>query len=74
MSNMAAKGIPKDQVGRKIDFSAGILCVAEVYDALFSQRPYRDEWGKEKVVAFMDDNKSVSFAPEVADVLLALDI
>ena len=48
--------------------------MTDVYDTLFSQRPYRDGWGKEKVVALMDENKSVGFAPEVADVLLALDI
>ena len=68
------KGYPQGLAGKEIDLAARILCVADVYDALISQRPYRDGWVKEKVLSFMDENKGVMFDPEVADVLLALDI
>ena len=68
------KGYPRGLAGKEIDIAARILCVADVYDALISQRPYRDGWVKKKVLSFMEENKGVMFDPEVADVLLALDL
>ena len=67
------KGYPLGLAGKEIDLAARILCVADVYDALISQRPYRDGWIKEKVLSFMEQNKGVIFDPEVADVLLSLE-
>ena len=68
------KGYPLGLAGEEIDLAARILCVADVYDALISQRPYRDGWFKENVLSFIIENKGSMFDPEVADVLLALKV
>jgi putative nucleotidyltransferase with HDIG domain len=68
------KGYPVGLSGTDIDIGARILCVADVYDALISQRPYREGWIKENVINFMRDNRGTMFDPSVVDVFLALDI
>jgi putative nucleotidyltransferase with HDIG domain len=68
------KGYPDGLAGEEIDIGARILCVADVYDALISQRPYREGWVKENVLSFMRDNRGTMFDPSVVDVLLSMDI
>ncbi len=68
------KGYPDGLSGENIAIGARILCVADVYDALISQRPYREGWIKENVLNFMRDNRGTMFDPSVIDVFLAMDI
>ncbi len=68
------KGYPNGLSGTGIDIGARILCVADVYDALISQRPYREGWIKENVIKFMRDNRGIMFDPSVVDIFLALDV
>jgi putative nucleotidyltransferase with HDIG domain len=68
------KGYPQGLAGKEIHPAARILCAADVYDALISQRPYRDGWVKDKAIAFIRENSGVMFDPEVANVLLALEV
>lgn len=68
------KGYPNGLSGEEIDIGARILCVADVYDALISQRPYREGWTKEKVIDFMRENRGTMFDPNVIDVFLSMDI
>jgi len=68
------KGYPEGLSGEDIDIGARILCVADVYDALISQRPYRDGWVKENVLSFMREKRGTMFDPGVVDVFLSMDI
>ena len=68
------KGYPEGLSGEEIDIGARILCVADVYDALISQRPYREGWIKDNVLTFMRDNRGIMFDPAVVDILLCMDI
>ena len=68
------KGYPEGLSGEDIDIGARILCVADVYDALISQRPYREGWIKDNVLTFMRDNRGTLFDPAVVDILLCMDI
>ena len=68
------KGYPAGLSGNEIDIGARILCVADVYDALISQRPYREGLVKENVLNFMRENRGSIFDPAVIDVFLALEI
>ncbi len=68
------KGYPEGLAGEDIDIGARILGVADVYDALISQRPYREGWVKENVLSFMRENRGTMFDPRVIDVLLSMDI
>jgi putative nucleotidyltransferase with HDIG domain len=67
------KGYPAGLVGEEIDRGARILSVADVYDALISQRPYRHGWVKENALAFIRENQGIMFDPKVVDVFLAME-
>lgn len=68
------KGYPEGLSGENIAIGARILCVVDVYDALISQRPYREGWIKENVLNFMRENRGIMFDPSVVDVFLSMDI
>lgn len=68
------KGYPEGLAGEAISLGARILCVADVYDALISQRPYRQGWIKEKVLDFMRENRGVMFDPQVVDAFFSMDV
>ncbi len=59
------KGYPRGLSGEEIDFKARILVVADVFDALRSDRPYRKGWPLEKVMAFMKEQSGRQFDPVV---------
>lgn len=68
------KGYPDGLAGEVISFGARILCVADVYDALISHRPYRQGWVKENVMDFMRENRGVIFDPQVVDAFISLEM
>ena len=52
--------------------SARIFAVADVYDALTSDRPYRKAWPKEKALAYIREEAGKQFDPEVVEAFLKL--
>jgi len=46
--------------------------VADVYDALTSDRPYRKAWPKEKALAYIREEAGKQFDPEVVEAFLKL--
>lgn len=60
-------GYPSGLVGRAIPQSARIAAVADVFDALTSERPYKRAWPVEDAVAFIRENAGTHFDPEVAE-------
>ncbi len=67
------KGYPDGLVGEDIPLGARILSVADVYDALTSDRPYRPAWTRGRTLAFLKAEAGRQFDPQVVDVFLALD-
>ncbi len=67
-------GYPGGLAGADISQGARILCVADVYDALISERPYRESWPKERVRQFIHLGAGVKFDPEVVQALMRLSI
>jgi putative nucleotidyltransferase with HDIG domain len=59
------QGYPKGLSGAGICIGARILAVADVYDALLSDRPYRKGWDKDVVIAHIHENSGLQFDPEV---------
>ena len=66
------KGYPGGISGNEIDIGARILAVADVYDALKSDRPYRKGWALERVVDFITEEAGRQFDPVVVDAFLAI--
>lgn len=65
-------GYPQKLAGENICIGARILAVADVYDAVLSDRPYRSGWLKEKSIKMITDNSGTHFDPKVVDAFLAV--
>jgi two-component system response regulator RpfG len=57
-------GYPRGLVGEQIPLSARIVAVADVYDALTSQRPYATPLPMNRAVEFLNRQKGFSFDPQ----------
>jgi len=65
------KGYPYGLSGEDIDLGARILAVADVYDAVVSDRPYRDGWVEEKAIKMITKEAGEHFDPKVVEAFLA---
>jgi len=64
-------GYPDGLSGEEIPLSARIMAVADVYDALISERPYKPAFPHEKAVALIKEAKGTHLDPTIVDVFLA---
>jgi putative nucleotidyltransferase with HDIG domain len=65
-------GYPDGLAGRDITLGARILAVADVYDALISERPYRQGMPHDRAITIIRDGKGTQFDPAVVDRFLQL--
>ncbi len=66
------RGYPDGLSGKQIPLSARILAVADTYDALTSERPYREAMSAENAFAEIEFGKGTQFEPEVVSALLRI--
>lgn len=66
-------GYPRNLRGENIPFAARIFAVADVWDALTSDRPYRKPLMPEEVRKIIRENSGSHFDPKVVDAFLELD-
>jgi putative two-component system response regulator len=59
-------GYPDGVSGEDIPISARIVAIADVFDALTSERPYKVAWSEEKAVQLIQDEAGKHFDPELA--------
>lgn len=64
-------GYPRGLSGESIPLAARILAVADVFDALTSERPYKKAWTVEAAVAEMVGCAGAQFDPFVVDAFLS---
>ncbi|HET8955829.1 MAG TPA: HD domain-containing phosphohydrolase [Solirubrobacterales bacterium] len=64
-------GYPRALAGDEIPIEARIVAVADVLDALLSDRPYRPAMSVEEARAVIEAGRGTQFDPEIVDVLLA---
>lgn len=65
-------GYPQGLKQKNIPLGARIFAVADVYDALTSDRPYRKAWTREKTLKYIADESGKHFDPEIVAAFLAL--
>lgn len=65
-------GYPDHLKGEQIPFSARIFAVADVYDALTSNRPYRGAWSKIEAIQYIECQSGKYFDPRVVQEFLKL--
>jgi len=63
-------GYPNKKAGEDIHIYGRITAVADVFDALGSDRCYKKAWPLEEIVAFFQDQKGKQFDPSLVDILL----
>ncbi|MBB6049678.1 sensor domain-containing diguanylate cyclase/phosphohydrolase [Armatimonas rosea] len=65
-------GYPEGLKGEEIPFQARILAVADVYDALTSNRSYRGAWEHSRAVKTIREDSGIHFDPVVVEAFLAV--
>lgn len=65
-------GYPRGLRGEMIPLSARIFAVADVWDALRSDRPYRPAWPEEKVREHIREQGGKHFDPKIVEVFLGM--
>lgn len=58
--------------GLEIPLVARIVALADVYDALTSERVYKDCWPEEKVLQYIQKQKGKHFDPKLVDVFFSI--
>lgn len=64
------RGYPEGKVGDDIPLIARMICVADSYDAMNTNRVYRNRLSKEKIMSELETNKGRQFDPRIADIML----
>ena len=65
-------GYPEGLAKEDIPFSARIFAVVDVWDALTSDRPYRQAWPEEKARDYIRDQSGKLFDPQVVEAFIDL--
>jgi PAS domain S-box-containing protein/putative nucleotidyltransferase with HDIG domain len=65
-------GYPRGLKGTQIPLFARIFAVADVWDALKSDRPYRNAWSEEKVRDYIRSSSGTHFDTQVVDVFIQI--
>ena len=66
------KGYPEGRAGEEIPFIARMICVADSFDAMNTNRVYRKRLTRDRIISELETNKGRQFDPKVADVMLGL--
>ena len=65
-------GYPSGIEGEEIPIGARIIAIADAYQALTSDRPYRKAYPKEKAIKIMKEGSGKQFDPKIVEVFLKL--
>jgi response regulator RpfG family c-di-GMP phosphodiesterase len=67
------KGYPRGLKGTEIPLSARIFSIADNWDALISNRPYRQAWSQEDARAYILSQSGVQFDPEAVEIFKKIE-
>ncbi|MCK6263530.1 two-component system response regulator [Vibrio sp. ZSDE26] len=63
-------GYPQGLIGEQIPLVARIGAVADVFDALTSERPYKQPWSVDRTVELLIEEKGRHFEPDLVDLFI----
>jgi len=66
------RGYPYGKKEEEIPFVARIASICDVFDALTSERPYKDAWPVEKALALIEEQAGNDFDPNLAKTFLQI--
>lgn len=64
------RGYPNGIKGEEIHLYGRIVAIADVFDALFSKRPYKNPWPIENIFAYLSNEKGKHFDPHLIELFL----
>ncbi len=65
-------GYPRGLKGREIPLAARIFAVVDVWDAIQSERPYKEGWTRTHAIAHLKEQAGQHFDPDIVDVFLRM--
>ncbi|MBL0346459.1 PAS domain S-box protein [Candidatus Villigracilis affinis] len=65
-------GYPRGLKGEDIPLSARIFSIIDVWDALTSDRPYRQAWSKEKTCEYILERSGKQFDPQIVEAFFSV--
>jgi HD-GYP domain-containing protein (c-di-GMP phosphodiesterase class II) len=65
-------GYPRGLKGEQIPLAARVFSIVDIWDALLSDRPYRDAWPEEKVIKYLKDISGIILDPKVVEAFLKM--
>jgi putative nucleotidyltransferase with HDIG domain len=65
-------GYPRTRFRRECHPASVLVHVCDVYDALRTNRPYRDAWPQPKVLAYLRERAGKEFDPDVVDAFVRM--
>ena len=66
------KGYPEGLIGKEIPLYARIINVADAFDAMNSDRCYRNRLPKHKILSELRNNAGTQFDPEIVEYMIAM--
>jgi putative two-component system response regulator len=65
-------GYPDRLQGEEIPMPARIVAVADVFDSLTNERPYKKSWSAGEALSYMETQRAIHFDPEVLSAFMAV--
>jgi putative nucleotidyltransferase with HDIG domain len=65
-------GYPALRDARGAQYASMLVHVCDVYDALRTNRPYRDAWESERALAYIHDRAGIEFDPAIAQAFIGM--
>jgi PAS domain S-box-containing protein/putative nucleotidyltransferase with HDIG domain len=70
--NWDGSGYPRGLSGEEIPLAARIFSIVDVWDALRSDRPYRNAWSDEEALSYIKEQTGKKFDPQVVKAFLSV--
>ncbi|HKL47670.1 MAG TPA: HD domain-containing phosphohydrolase [Candidatus Izemoplasmatales bacterium] len=64
------KGYPRGLAGNDIPFFSRIICLADAYQAMTSERPYKEKYSKSQAIDELERCSGTQFDPEITKVFI----
>jgi HD-GYP domain-containing protein (c-di-GMP phosphodiesterase class II) len=65
-------GYPRGLKGTQIPLSARIFSIVDIWDALLSDRPYRNAWPRDKVLEYLKEISGKQLDPEIVEAFMKM--